>query len=168
MPFRNGEVLKGGDPAVWEVINATDYDALNCSGAASMSLREDPIEPFLSDLFAWQETFRRLDPFEDWLVHLDLSSDEIRAISNQQGTQAGKLYDLFRAANRQHHDDPDAIWQRNGAHGRPLARPVRPEGPSRQRVFYLAPYAVVTRTFRRSDPTDPSGCSDPTAPTCTL
>src|SRR5215204_2320803 len=56
-----------------------------------------PIAPFLADLFAWQDAFRRLSPFEDWLVNLDIASDDIRAISNQHGTKARALYDLFLA-----------------------------------------------------------------------
>jgi hypothetical protein len=92
MPFRNGEILKGGEPTVWEVVNETDFDLLWCSVDA---FADDPIEPFLADLFAWQQKFRRLDPFEDWLVNLDLASDDIRAISPQHGTKAGELYNLF-------------------------------------------------------------------------
>ena len=52
------------------------------------------------DLFAWQQKFRRLDPFEDWLINLDMASDEIRAIRNQHGTKARELYQLFTAQTR--------------------------------------------------------------------
>ena len=93
MRFRNGEVLKGGDPTVWAVVNETDFELL----WRSVDVFEgDPIKPFLADLFAWQQTFRRLDPFEDWLVNLDVASDEVEAISNQHGTKARELYNLFK------------------------------------------------------------------------
>lgn len=94
MPFRNGEVSKGGDPQVWEVINETDFELLwrsvDVFGA-------DPVEPVLSDLFEWQQRFRRLGPVEDWLINLDVASDEVRAISDKNGARAQELYNLFAA-----------------------------------------------------------------------
>jgi hypothetical protein len=93
MPFRNGEPLKGGDPMVWEVVNETDFSLL----WRSVNVRDnDPIEPYLLQLFEWQKTYRRVDLFEDWLENLDLNSDEVRAISDRNGTRARKLYELFR------------------------------------------------------------------------
>jgi hypothetical protein len=94
MPFRNGETAKGGDPKVWEVINATDFELLWRSVDV---FGGDPIEPLLTELFVWQQAFRRLTPFEDWLNNLDIMSAEVRAISNQNGTKAGELYKLFVA-----------------------------------------------------------------------
>jgi hypothetical protein len=92
MPFRSGEALKGGDSNVWKVVNKTDFQLLWRSVDA---FADDPIEPFLQELFAWQQAFRRLDTFEEWLINLDMESEEVRAITGQRGTKAGKLYTLF-------------------------------------------------------------------------
>jgi hypothetical protein len=94
MPFRNGEPLKGGDAKVWEVVDATDFDLLWRSVDV---FGEDPIEPILTELFAWQQAFLCLSPFEDWLVNLDMTSNDVQAISNQNGTKAGELYRLYVA-----------------------------------------------------------------------
>ena len=58
MPFRNGEVKKGGDPTIWETMNATDYGLLwrSVSGFSA-----SPINEVLDDLYAWQRKFVRLN-----------------------------------------------------------------------------------------------------------
>ena len=160
MPFRNGEVLKGGDPTVWEVVNETDFELLWCSVNV---FEDDPIEPFLVDLFAWQQTFRRLDPFEDWLINLDMASDEIRAISNQHGTKARELYQLFTAQTRS--------CMSQTRFGREMKRmadlsrgPFAPKICLEDGVFY--PRRVQPEHGPEgAGSTGPSGCADPTDPT---
>jgi hypothetical protein len=132
MPFRNGEVLKGGDPKVWKAVNETDFDLLWRSVDV---FGDDPIEAVLSDLFAWQERFRRLSPLEAWLVNLDTSSDEVRAISDHNGTRARELWHLFRAQTGSAMTEPkfSAEMARMIELGRgPFGPKVRPEAG----VFY--------------------------------
>jgi hypothetical protein len=97
MPFRNGETLKGGDAKVWETVNETDFQLLWRSVDA---WGEDPIEPHLPELFEWQNRYRRVDPFEDWLINLDIESDEVRSITDKNGTRAQKLHELFLAQTK--------------------------------------------------------------------
>jgi hypothetical protein len=97
MPFRNGEASKGGDSRVWEIINETDFELLWRSVDA---FKSDPIEPFLPELVAWQERYRRRDPIEEWLSTLDMASHEVRVVTDKNGTRAGKLYELFVAQTR--------------------------------------------------------------------
>ncbi|GEO14059.1 hypothetical protein MAE02_17550 [Microvirga aerophila] len=94
MRLRNGEVRKGGDPTVWDVINATDYDLLWRSVDA---FAPDPIEPFLEQLFALQESTRKLSDLEAWLLELDLTSEAVKAITTPKGVKADKLRGLFNA-----------------------------------------------------------------------
>jgi hypothetical protein len=93
MPFHNGEVAKGGDPQVWEVVDNTDYDLLWRSVDA---FGPDPMEEVLKDLVAWQERYRRLGEVEAWLINLDLGSQEVLDITTRYGVKAGELFDLFR------------------------------------------------------------------------
>jgi hypothetical protein len=46
------------------------------------------------------QRYRRRDPIEDWLIHLDMESDEVRRITDKNGTRAGKLYELFVVQTR--------------------------------------------------------------------
>jgi hypothetical protein len=94
MRLRNGEVKKGGDPNVWRIIKETDYELLWLSVDA---LGPDPIDPFLDELFALQESTRRLSDLEAWLLELDLASEVVKAISTPKGVKAEKLKDLFNA-----------------------------------------------------------------------
>jgi hypothetical protein len=92
MPFHNGEVTKGGDPLVWEVVDNTDYDLLWRSVDA---FGPDPTEKVLKDLVAWQERYRRLGEVEAWLINLDLGSQEVLEIMTPRGIRATPLYELF-------------------------------------------------------------------------
>jgi Virulence-associated protein E len=92
MRLRNGEVKKGGDPAVWNVIDTTDYNLLWRSVDPFDS---DPTDPFLEQLFALQESTRKLSELEAWLLDLDLTSEAVKAITTPKGVKAGELYRLF-------------------------------------------------------------------------
>jgi hypothetical protein len=94
MRLRNGEVKKGGDPNVWDVIDSTDYDLLWRSVDAFAS---DPIDPFLEQLFALQESTRKLSDLEAWLLELDLASEAVKAITTPNGVKADMLRGLFNA-----------------------------------------------------------------------
>ncbi|HEV2603566.1 MAG TPA: hypothetical protein VGU24_07905 [Microvirga sp.] len=92
--FRNGEVKKGGDPRVWQVVNGTDFDMLWRSVDA---FGPDPTDPYLDALFAAQESARLRSPVEEWLLGLDLNSSEVQAITTTRGVKAGGLFDLYIA-----------------------------------------------------------------------
>jgi hypothetical protein len=94
LPFRNGEVGKGGDPLVWLVVNDTDFDLLWRSVDA---FGPDPTDPYLDALFAAQESTRLRSPVEEWLLGLDLKSSEVQAITTTRGVRAGGLFDLYIA-----------------------------------------------------------------------
>jgi hypothetical protein len=93
MPFRSGEVDKGGDARVWPVVDKTDYELLWKSVDA---FGPDPIEPVLRELFAWQERYRTLDTVEAWLAGLDPRSAAVQEVLTKSGIKANDLYGLFQ------------------------------------------------------------------------
>jgi hypothetical protein len=99
MLFRNGEVKKGGDPKVWEVINSTDFMLLWRSVDA---FAPSPIEDVLDKLYAAQEAARPLDVVEEWVSHLDLDAPEVRSITVKiAGGTALKAADLYACFRQQ-------------------------------------------------------------------
>lgn len=93
LPYRHGDVLKGGNPEVWRVVGGTDYTLLWRSVDV---FGEDPIEAVLPELYAWQRQHQRKDPIEAWLSKLDLASVEVREIRTTRGIPGRALYDLYR------------------------------------------------------------------------
>ena len=133
MPFHNGEVTKGGDPKVWEVVDDTNYDLLWRSVDA---FGPDPIEGVLKDLVAWQERYRRLGEVEAWLTNLDLGSQEVLAITARHGVEAGGLFNLHRAQN------PSSMVT-NTEFGRRVMRLIEQgRGPFKDRVKHGLNYYV--------------------------
>ena len=92
LEFRNGEVAKGGDARVWNVIDSIDY-ALLWRSVDPMA--PAPIIPCLGILFRQQEQSRGRDQLKAWLMSLDLESESVKNISNRHGVKAKALYELF-------------------------------------------------------------------------
>jgi hypothetical protein len=94
LPFRNGDVARGGCSSVWNTISETDFVLLWRSVDV---FGIDPIAAHWKTLRTWQDQFRSLDPLEAWLQELDVSSDSLRDISTKRGTRARPLHALFAA-----------------------------------------------------------------------
>lgn len=92
LPFRNGDVARGGCPSVWKTISETDFTLLWRSVDV---FEEDPIKARWGQLRVWQDRFRTPDDLEAWLPELDVSSRAVRDISTNRGARAGELYALF-------------------------------------------------------------------------
>lgn len=92
MPFRNGNVAKGGDAAIWEVVNSLDYERLWLSVDA---YADSPILPHLADLHMFQNIDRPIPKLQKWLRELDMSSLEIKNISVVTGVRADRLRELY-------------------------------------------------------------------------
>lgn len=93
LPFRNGEVTKGGDPCVWKTVDSIDYLSL---WRSVDTFGPSPIEPHLEALTELQEAGRVIDELEAWLRELDLDSPEVKEIVGPHGAPAGRLFELFR------------------------------------------------------------------------
>lgn len=94
LPFRNGAVAKGGDGAVWPIVESTDYDLL---WRSVDGFGPTPIQPHLEALAALQRASAPPDPLRAWLVALDLDSDKIAAITIRGGVRSDDLRLLFCA-----------------------------------------------------------------------
>jgi hypothetical protein len=92
LPFRNGDVARGGCSSVWETIAEVDFTLLWRSVDV---FGEDPIKGYWEKLRIWQDRFRTLDPVESWLLDLDVLSKGVRAICTKHGARAEALYTLF-------------------------------------------------------------------------
>ncbi len=94
LPFRNGQVAKGGDPEVWKVVSATDYVLLWRSVNA---FKPSPIEPYLAELYRHQAVGQPKDVLLNWLRDLDLNSEEVSWITIRHGVRSQGLHDLYCA-----------------------------------------------------------------------
>ena len=92
LQFRNGEVNKGGDRRIWEVINTINYHLLWCSVEA---YGPSPISPYLIQLNELQESRRVPDELEEWLCQIDILSENFRDFVGPHGIQASVLRTLY-------------------------------------------------------------------------
>lgn len=92
MPFRNGNVAKGGEKAIWEIVSTLNYDLLWQSVDAYAA---SPILQSLEDLHVHQTRDRPLPKLLEWLFSLDMDSEKIKRISISGGVRADKLRDLY-------------------------------------------------------------------------
>jgi hypothetical protein len=92
MPFRNGNVAKGGEPGIWEIVLSLDYEVLWQSIDV---YAPSPIIRSLSDLHEYQNRDRPMPKLLEWLCALDPESEKIKRISVQGGARADKLRDLY-------------------------------------------------------------------------
>ena len=98
LPFRNGAVVKGGDPEVWRVVDETDFTLLWRSVDGS---DPSPILPHLSALVAAQAASAPVDRLRECLVALDPRSEDVQGISERGGVPAEKLRLLVCASLRE-------------------------------------------------------------------
>lgn len=96
--FRNGAVEKGGDPAVWQAVNETDYGLLwrSVDGFVDHS----PIETHLTALAALQNAAAPVDRLRECLVGLDVRSEDVANITDRGSVAAEKLRLLLCALLR--------------------------------------------------------------------
>jgi hypothetical protein len=92
LPFRNGEIAKGGDARVWATVDSTDYELLWRSVDA---FGPCPIEPYLGALVRHQAVSRRPDDLKAWLLGLDPGSEAVRRVTTREGVRAQGLHELF-------------------------------------------------------------------------
>jgi hypothetical protein len=92
LPFRNGAVVKGGDIAVWETVNAINYELLWRSIDAFSA---SPILPYLEGLQRHQGAAPKEVGLLGWLLSLDLQSEAIRNLTTRKGLRAQALHALF-------------------------------------------------------------------------
>lgn len=91
LPYRNGAPTKGGDPAVWEIVDSIDYLLLWRSVDA---FDPSPIVPYINELVLHQKASRP-DVLKSWLIGLDLDSEEFGKFQTKHGVPAQTLYKLF-------------------------------------------------------------------------
>ncbi|MBN9603763.1 MAG: hypothetical protein J0G33_12630 [Afipia felis] len=94
LPFRNGNVARGGDASIWPIINALPMELLFRSVDAHL---DSPIVPHLSGLVRHQSNSTFKSPLEKWLDALDRDSPAIRSITTPYGVRAGGLQKLYEA-----------------------------------------------------------------------
>lgn len=97
MPFRNGQVAKGGQEEVWKIVAAVDYDLLWRSVDA---FQPSPIQPHLAALLLHQGAGQPEGPLLRWLKTLDLQSEAVLRITTRQGVRAQGLHDLYVAQTK--------------------------------------------------------------------
>lgn len=92
MPFKNGNVAKGGDPSIWSAVNSLDikllWDSVDPFGSR-------PIASFLAELHHYQNNYRPVPKLLRWLRELDLNSGDVSAITVNGGVRADCLRDLY-------------------------------------------------------------------------
>ena len=93
LPFVNGNVAKGGDPAIWPLVMSLDYALLWRSVDA---FAPSPILPVLRELYEYQDGCRPKDPLLAWLLGLDVLSEAVRAITVREGIRADRLRLLYQ------------------------------------------------------------------------
>ncbi|TXN81267.1 VapE domain-containing protein [Methylobacterium sp. WL8] len=94
LPFRNGAAQKGGDSAIWQVINETDYDLL---WRSVDTFGPAPIIPFLDALAAVQSAQAPCDPLRDWLCTQDFLSEPFADLCERWGLKADALRQRYNA-----------------------------------------------------------------------
>jgi hypothetical protein len=92
MPFRNGNVAKGGDREIWEIVSTLNYHLLWQSVDVYAA---SPILQSLEELHLHQARDRPLPKLLAWLFSLDIDAEKIKRISVSGGVRADKLRDLY-------------------------------------------------------------------------
>ena len=90
--FRNGKVEAGGTAEVWQAVRDMDPVAL---WRSVNEFEDSPLAERLSELYAHQKQFGTPDVVLEWLLHLDMDSDDIRFMHGKHGVPAEQLWKLF-------------------------------------------------------------------------
>lgn len=92
MPFRNGNVTRGGDSNVWPNANSINFGRL----VRSVNLwGYSPLVDYRAELIRHQ-TGQPLEPeLQRWVRELDVSDESVQSLLTPHGIQAQKLYDLY-------------------------------------------------------------------------
>lgn len=94
MPFRNGNVVKGGDPKIWPIINGLRAELLFRSVNPFL---DSPIIPHLEALARHQADMTVESKLLRWLNGLDPDSAEMKEITTAYGVRAAGLHSLYQA-----------------------------------------------------------------------
>jgi hypothetical protein len=94
LPFKNGNVAKGGDARIWEIVNTIDFQSL---WLAVDAFAPSPIQNFLKELHDYQNSFRPMPKVHKWVTNLNMQSEELRRITVRNGVRAEGLRDLYVA-----------------------------------------------------------------------
>lgn len=94
MPFRNGNVVKGGDPKIWPIINGLDAQLLCRSVNPFLA---SPVIPYLEALAQYQAHMKVESKLLRWLNALDAGSPEIKEITTAYGVRAAELHKMYQA-----------------------------------------------------------------------
>lgn len=98
LPFHNGQIAKGGDEKIWQVVSELNYDLLWRSVDA---FDASPLVEHIVELTQFQVATQKPVGLLKWLLELDLDSPSIRSISLKQGVRAQPLHDLYTAQTGQ-------------------------------------------------------------------
>lgn len=108
MPFCNGDVAKGGDAEIWQIVSSLDYETMWLSVDA---FGHSPIKEVLGGLYVHQNSGRPVSVHLAWLRGLDIHSEPVKAITTRAGVRADALHELFmsqtgsRVSKRKFADD---------------------------------------------------------------
>lgn len=90
LTMRNGQTVTGGDAEIWKTVNELNYkllwDSIDTWGPC-------PIDEHLHHLFADRP---RKDPLRNWLIALDLNSDDVLNLLEPKGIRSEALLTLFK------------------------------------------------------------------------
>jgi hypothetical protein len=153
MPFRNGDVAKGGDAEVWQIVSSLDYVSMWLSVDA---FGASPIKEVLGGLHTHQKRGRPVSAHLVWVRNLDIRLEPVKAITTRAGVRADGLHELFmvqtgnRVSKRKFAEDmtmalSDPGVPFDGKHKTQNGQFYRFKGPS-----------VVTFGTQPVDPTEPT------------
>ena len=98
LPFKNGNIAKGRNPAIWPIVRGLNYMNLWRSVDAFAA---SPILSVLAALYKYQDGGRHTNILLTWLRGLDVNSEEIRSISVREGVKADALRVLYQSQTGQ-------------------------------------------------------------------
>ena|GEM_PF-6740775 len=91
--FRNGNVEKGGDPDVWDIVRSLPYLAMWQSVS---HVKPSPLIRHLEAVTAFQAAAGPIDEVKHWALNIDFASPRIERITGPRGIRASALFERFR------------------------------------------------------------------------
>jgi hypothetical protein len=92
LPWRNGDVVKGGDPDVWEIVNELDYKLL---WQSVDPFADNPINSHLDILRGYQSRYSHDTTLLKWLRSIDFDSEDLRNARTRGGYYSARLRQLL-------------------------------------------------------------------------